>query len=201
MEVTNLLGSLDFDEVYEMEISTNGVTVKEKIKNIIGSDEVLFKLFREDRKDFFLPNTDQDNADYGVGIGFEKYKNQVSDVFAFTAKLDKSKTILNTKYREINEFNFSEALSLVKDKKYTGLITKGIQLSKLFKESIEVDLSLTNIKSMISLFSSSLESYPEQMLYLRKSRKSFVKKHTISRSEEHTSELQSRPHLVCRLLL
>src|SRR5690554_2495618 len=25
--------------------------------------------------------------------------------------------------------------------------------------------------------------------------------HTIERSEEHTSELQSRPHLVCRLLL
>src|SRR5690554_2127737 len=30
---------------------------------------------------------------------------------------------------------------------------------------------------------------------------SFGKKGNIVRSEEHTSELQSRPHLVCRLLL
>src|SRR5690554_6989280 len=29
----------------------------------------------------------------------------------------------------------------------------------------------------------------------------YKKLHSISRSEEHTSELQSRPHLVCRLLL
>src|SRR3989442_3411394 len=30
---------------------------------------------------------------------------------------------------------------------------------------------------------------------------SFLWLHSIPRSEEHTSELQSRPHLVCRLLL
>src|SRR3989442_10730918 len=29
----------------------------------------------------------------------------------------------------------------------------------------------------------------------------YVSKFTAARSEEHTSELQSRPHLVCRLLL
>src|SRR3989442_1827185 len=28
-----------------------------------------------------------------------------------------------------------------------------------------------------------------------------VQEHIVERSEEHTSELQSRPHLVCRLLL
>lgn len=177
MEASKFDGLLEFDEVYEMEISTSGVSVKEKIKNVIGSADSLFKLFREDRKEFFLPNTEEDNADYGVGIGFEKYKNQISDVFAFTAKLDKSKTKLNTKYREITEYNFSEALSLVKDKKYTGLITKGIQLSKTFDESRGVDFSLSSIKKMIALFSSILESYPDQLLYLRKSRKSFVKKH------------------------
>src|SRR5690554_7457052 len=36
---------------------------------------------------------------------------------------------------------------------------------------------------------------------LRMSKEEIKREHKESRSEEHTSELQSRPHLVCRLLL
>src|SRR3989442_4133684 len=40
-----------------------------------------------------------------------------------------------------------------------------------------------------------------QGLVQRTARKPFDQRHGNGRSEEHTSELQSRPHLVCRLLL
>src|SRR5690554_7540941 len=44
--------------------------------------------------------------------------------------------------------------------------------------------------------------YKEQILpYLNDIDKSVLNIGTVNRSEEHTSELQSRPHLVCRLLL
>src|SRR5690554_7094421 len=46
---------------------------------------------------------------------------------------------------------------------------------------------------------------PITLLYLvflrRKTYSKFTMRKSLLRSEEHTSELQSRPHLVCRLLL
>src|SRR3989442_10039798 len=39
----------------------------------------------------------------------------------------------------------------------------------------------------------------EKPLYVVSNREPYM--HVFNRSEEHTSELQSRPHLVCRLLL
>src|SRR3989442_8086549 len=41
----------------------------------------------------------------------------------------------------------------------------------------------------------------DEMVVLASEEISIRARTTISRSEEHTSELQSRPHLVCRLLL
>src|SRR5436305_7873635 len=40
-----------------------------------------------------------------------------------------------------------------------------------------------------------------QHLHRRLAHDREIQRHGIGRSEEHTSELQSRPHLVCRLLL
>ena len=54
MEHSKFDGILDFDEIYEMEISTEGAKVKDKISNI-SSDDSLLQLFAVDRKDFFLP--------------------------------------------------------------------------------------------------------------------------------------------------
>jgi non-specific serine/threonine protein kinase len=179
MEASKFDGLLDFEALFEMEISTNGVLVKEKFNNIVGSDDSLFELFSDDRKNFFIPAQTEDNAAYGVGIGMEKSKNRIADVFPFYAKLDKSKTKLTTKFRPIDEYNFSEALSLVKDKRQQELITKGIQLADLYEQEDYNNFSLENVKKQINIFSSIVENYPDQPLYIHKGRKSFVKKHTI----------------------
>ncbi|WP_107039731.1 DEAD/DEAH box helicase [Brumimicrobium mesophilum] len=185
MEASRFDGLLEFEEIFDIEISTNGVKVTEKIKNIVGSDDTFFELFKEDRKAFFLPSSTEENASFGVGIGLEKSRNELSDVFAFTGKLDKFKTKLSTKFREISEYTITESLSLVEDKKFQGIIIKGVQLASVFSDSSNNDFSLDQVKKMISHFSSIIESYPEQVLYLRKSRKSFVKKHTTELTISH----------------
>src|SRR5690554_7249719 len=58
-------------------------------------------------------------------------------------------------------------------------------------------LSLNDLKNTCNL-----KCDPEKALELRASYQGIVPGyHMNKRSEEHTSELQSRPHLVCRLLI
>src|SRR5690554_1132564 len=178
MEASKFYGKVDFDEIYELEISTDGVKVKERISNVVATDDAIFEIFKEDRRDFFLPDLQEDKSEYGVGIGIEKYKNQIVEVFPFSGKLDKSKSKLTTKFRAIDEDNLTESLSIVKDTNYQTLITKGIQLSHLYGQEANSDFSLENVKRMIHIFSSIVDSHPYQPIYLHKSRKTLVKKHT-----------------------
>lgn len=171
-------GLLGFDEIFALEISTKGVEVKEKINNIVGSDDSLFGLFKDNQKSFYLPDQSDDNSGYGVAIGMEVTKNSISAVFPFTGKLDKTKTRLNTKYKVISDYNFSEAMSRVDKKSHKDKILNGIQLSEVFDEDRYAELSLENTKKQIKIFSTIIESNPEQILYLHNSNKSFVKKHT-----------------------
>src|SRR5690554_7220839 len=86
-------------------------------------------------------------------------------------------------------------------------------LNQLRKERIPVSIFLVNgIK-----LQGQIESFDQFVILLKNTVSQMVYKHAIStvvparnvrlpaedqeRSEEHTSELQSRPHLVCRLLL
>src|SRR5690554_7234384 len=55
-----------------------------------------------------------------------------------------------------------------------------------------------NVKHFYTTNNTKASIYAKLFLFLSQN-KSYEK--TICRSEEHTSELQSRPHLVCRLLL
>jgi non-specific serine/threonine protein kinase len=178
MEASKFDGLLDFDDIFEMEISTNGVKVTEKINNIVGTDDSLFGLFKENRKNFYLPDNAIDNTGFGVAIGLEVAKNSISNVFPFIGKLDKSKTRLNTKFKVITDYNFSESLSRVDKTLYKDLILKGIQLAEVFGSQRYIDYSLENVKKLIKIFSSIIESNPEQVIYLHKGHKSFVKKHT-----------------------
>src|SRR3989442_9868926 len=52
-----------------------------------------------------------------------------------------------------------------------------------------------------TLFRSDLETLPADRLALLRNPNVLGSRSPHQRSEEHTSELQSRPHLVCRLLL
>src|SRR3712207_7456854 len=70
--------------------------------------------------------------------------------------------------------------TLFRSASYSAKLVLGLQLlqNKLLQEAVEVDLEQTQVAP-------------------RTDRRSVV----VGRSEEHTSELQSRQYLVCRLLL
>src|SRR5690554_7056734 len=62
-------------------------------------------------------------------------------------------------------------------------------------EVFQIDIHQKGDSSIVKGATTSRDAYDELIRKL-------VKKHPeVIRSEEHTSELQSRPHLVCRLLL
>src|SRR5690554_7348692 len=80
---------------------------------------------------------------------------------------------------------------LIKEKR----LTQEIELSKV---KIEYNLKAAlNPENLFSFFEDKLEKHVPQNY----EGEFDLKKYLISRSEEHTSELQSRPHIVCRLLL
>ncbi|WP_417265102.1 SNF2-related protein [Brumimicrobium sp.] len=170
-------GLLEFEDIFEMEISTSGVKVKEKISNIVGSNDSLFGLFKEDRKEFFLPEHSEDNAVYGVAIGLEKSKNRIKEVFPFMGKMDKTNTKVNTKFKVISDYNFADALSQVDKNRYKDLILNGIQLSENHSNNRHLNYRIDVVKEQIKMFSAIVESNPEQTIYLHKGHKSFVKKH------------------------
>src|SRR5690554_7549885 len=74
----------------------------------------------------------------------------------------------------------------------------------LFRSDLDV-LSLGPVAGEVSQdfdrYWMSESSLPVDNVFKAKKSKNDVLRHISSRSEEHTSELQSRPHLVCRLLL
>lgn len=177
MEASKFDGILDFDDIFEIEISTNGVKVTEKINNIVGSDDSLFGFFKENQKDFYLPDSALDSTAFGVALGLEVSKNSISDVFPFMGKLDKTKTRLSTKFKVISDYNFSESLALVDKNTYKDLILYGIQLAELFSRFRYSGHTLETVKEQIKMFSLIVEGNPEQILYLHKGHKSFVKKH------------------------
>src|SRR5690554_7563984 len=54
MEASKFYGKVDFDEIYELEISTDGVKVKERISNVVATDDAIFEIFKEDRRDLLV---------------------------------------------------------------------------------------------------------------------------------------------------
>src|SRR5690554_7051094 len=84
-----------------------------------------------------------------------------------------------------------------------GWLMPGTDLEAAIKKGIEVFKdSKTDAKyAVMVLMSDGEELQNEAVTAAKEASKLGIKIYTIGRSEEHTSELQSRPHLVCRLLL
>src|SRR5690554_7688398 len=67
---------------------------------------------------------------------------------------------------------------------------------KFYPESVPHQVDVQAYASIVDLFEESVQKFQQATAY-----ECMGKRFPIRRSEEHTSELQSRPHLVCRLLL
>src|SRR5690554_7179360 len=94
--------------------------------------------------------------------------------------------------------------SVMVPSKENHLINKNVNVIK-HEFSNSIDTLVNGIKKTVLLESSERSravGVPHQIqLFQFDGQEPFVGNPSITRSEEHTSELQSRPHLVCRLLL
>src|SRR5690554_7224070 len=73
-----------------------------------------------------------------------------------------------------------------------------IKMGKALSVFLTVFLILILLSGLILVLVVQSQSIVTELPKLMKENESFL---NVDRSEEHTSELQSRPHLVCRLLL
>ncbi|RFC55862.1 SNF2-related protein [Brumimicrobium aurantiacum] len=178
MEASKFKGLLEFDQAFEMVISTEGISVKEKIKNVVDEGNKMFNLFANDRKAFYLPSENEETAAYGVGIALSTVDYKISDVEVFYGKLDKAKKNLSTKFREISDINFSEALSKIEDRNDKDVVIQGIQLSETFDKEKYSGITIERTKKQIHLFSSIVKSKASIKLYCYKAKDSLTKRNT-----------------------
>ncbi len=168
--------SLHFDDLFDFKISVNGIEIIDKIPNIVGVNDIANQFINLDRKRFFIPNKTEEQVSYGVGLCLEKKKNKVIGIYPFYGKLDKTQTKLSTKFRYINETNFSEAIQRINDVGKHAFITNGIQLSNQFRDSLYRNHQLENVKQLTRTFSLLLEEGDNQPLFTLDHRNTFVKK-------------------------
>jgi SNF2 family DNA or RNA helicase len=168
-------GILNFDDLFELNISIKGIEIKEKIKNIVGIEDLASQFYQADRKQFFLPNKAEKPTAYGVAMCFETHKNEVLEIYPFYGKMDKTKSKISTKLRVISEMNFSQALTDIADEKKLNFITNGIQLSIHYNQASYRAFGIENVKQLIQLFSATLDDLKEDLLFIHDRRKSFVK--------------------------
>src|SRR5690554_769889 len=96
-------------------------------------------------------------------------------------------------YEQRNELDLSPEQYTSLEKTYRNFVRNGALLQENDKEKLrEIDAELS-IKSL-QFAENVLSETQDYRLHI-------TDKNDLKRSEEHTSELQSRPHLVCRLLL
>ncbi len=168
-------GILNFDDLFELNISTKGIGIIEKINNLVGIEDLAAQFYKADRKQFFIPNKADKPTAYGVAMCFEIHKNKVLEIYPFYGKMDKTKSKIATKLQVISETNFSHALTEIADDKKLNFITNGIQLSILYNQASYREFGIENVKQLIHLFSASLDDFQEKSLFVHDRRKSFIK--------------------------
>src|SRR5690554_7108597 len=97
--------------------------------------------------------------------------------------------ILNTTTKEINQI------------KQVTVEKLGTEEARIFEAHLMILKDPTLVNGVLSLIQKEKKSAQWAVHFYVSSLIKQFESHTSARSEEHTSELQSRPHLVCRLLL
>lgn len=168
--------TLQFDDLFDLKISTNGIEVQDKFPNIVAIEDATTQFLQMDRKRFFIPDKTEHQSHYGVALCFERNISKITEIYPFYGKLDKTKTKLATKFRTISETNLSQTLNEINDVNKHLFITNGIQLALQFRYYNYRNHTLENIKQLINTFSKFLEQSKDPQVYLLDNRDSLVKK-------------------------
>lgn len=171
-----LLGKVDFDDVFELIISTKGVFCNEKIQNVWALDQTPLELFSSDRKEFFIPSKQMKQEFLGVGLCLEFHSRRLTNVYPFSGKLNKTKTEITTKLRPIFSENFTETLAGLNHKTDQQFIMNALQLNESFRTLNESDPDVIEFKQFWEATQHTLLELGDKPIYLYKDRDTFVKK-------------------------
>src|SRR3712207_1117425 len=176
------------NELYKGEVLTVRETwkIKAKIRKYISLFLVVIILFSTYSSSFAENSVDFSGSIKEVSV----FKNAGSGWQSTTELTDGDKVIVDIKY-EFDFKNLSEGISKIHYK-----LPVGIRVSK---EQVGIVHSI--IGNSVSYENAGIYKIGTDGMIEISFDEDFIEKNTGIRSEEHTSELQSRQYLVCRLLL
>ena len=173
-----LLGKIEFDEVFDLIISEEGVDYDEKVLNVKSVDDSPLRLFGANRQAFYLPPSSKDEEEIGIGLCFEFNKKELYSVYPFSGKYNPKKQQITSKLGIINEYNFDQILRKIKRDKEKQFLFQATQLAKVYANTPET----AHVDDMNLLWETTnkvLPFLPNMPIYRYNNRHSFVKKNVV----------------------
>lgn len=113
LEEMDLQGKVDFDDIYELEVTTDGIFTKDKVNNIVGNAQHIFKpTDQEDLKERALPSS-RFQATHSLGLCFEHSKEEFLNIHPLIGKLNKKRTDISAKIQLLESDDLGDVLGLI----------------------------------------------------------------------------------------
>src|SRR5690554_7164548 len=156
---------------------------------------------------FFYPSEQNDINLFNAAIVYYGFLKYIKELLLVTGKSELTEYMTETPYNPLEAISLISNLVLDNDlQKELVRVYKGY-VNDMFKYNLLPMFAYKNIQEeLYNIFLACIDRLSEYLDGCEQSNKilfiqSRLRDLRIIRSEEHTSELQSRPHLVCRLLL
>lgn len=190
LEEHDLKGKIDFDEVFELYITKDGITYSDKIENMISSPQLVFSPFEEaELKPLYQPSKQGQQQNFGLGFCFQFSENYLYRLFSFYGKLNKQGTEISSRAKEIDNYNLYEAMQLLNTDD-VGMLPESISVSSAYNS-----LSNTSVYESISEFVQNFQGFLngfKNNLYKHDYADNFAKKYL---EEIHISDKKIQPLL------
>lgn len=130
LEENNLRGKIDFDEVFELDISKDGITYSEKIANIVSTPQLIFSpLDDAEIKPLYQPKSTSSRDTYALGFCIQFCDNQLHELFPFFGKLNKQGTTISSRTKALDSNTLMEAVQKIRSEDLS-MVSTSIALAK-----------------------------------------------------------------------
>jgi len=175
LENNELKGKIDFDEVFELHITKDGINYTDKIDNLISSPQLVFSPFDEaELKPLYQPSKQSRQPNFGLGFCFQFRENYLYRLFSFYGKLNKQGTEISSRATKIDDYNLYEVMQVLKTDD-VSMLPESISMS-----SAHDNLSNTSVDESLSAFILSFQKFLsgfKNPLYKHDYTDNFVKKY------------------------
>ncbi len=134
LKENNLMGKIDFDEVFELDISPKGINYTDKVDNMVSTPQILFSPLQDkDLKSLHQPLSNGKKLNFGLGFCFQFIEKDLFKIFPFFGKLNKNGTTISSRTKPIDDYNLYQAIQVLNANEL-NLLTKAIKLSYAYED-------------------------------------------------------------------